>query len=145
MVVKDDILGGLKSALERGESLKRAMNTLFNSGYEKAEIEEAARALSSQPPIQPIVSTPEKISKISEAPSFSSKPIKEKKEKKPFTLFNNLFRKKSPETIQKVSSYGENGDRKLIIILVISLILLVASLLLIFIFKQQLIDLFSSP
>ncbi len=44
-MVNDEVLGGLKSALERGESLKRAMMTMFNAGYQKAEIEEAARAL----------------------------------------------------------------------------------------------------
>ena len=44
-MVNQDILGGLKSALERGESLKQAMMTFYNAGYRKEEIEEAARAL----------------------------------------------------------------------------------------------------
>jgi hypothetical protein len=45
MVINQEILGGLKSALERGESLKRAMMTFYNSGYKKEEIEEVARML----------------------------------------------------------------------------------------------------
>lgn len=44
-MVRQDILGALQSALTRGETLKRAMMTLYNSGYKKEEIEEAAAAL----------------------------------------------------------------------------------------------------
>ena len=39
----DDIVGGLKAAIERGEELKEAMMTFYNAGYSKKEIEEAAR------------------------------------------------------------------------------------------------------
>jgi len=39
----DDLLGGIKAAIYRGETLKQAMITLFNAGYSKSEIEEAAR------------------------------------------------------------------------------------------------------
>jgi len=39
----DDILGGIKAAIERGEELKEAMITFYNAGYSKKEIEEAAR------------------------------------------------------------------------------------------------------
>ena len=37
-MVNKEILGGLRIALEKGESLKRAMTTLFNAGYKKEEI-----------------------------------------------------------------------------------------------------------
>lgn len=61
-MIDDEILGGLKSALERGEPLRRAMMTLYNAGYKKEEIEECARKLISpgdvsNPPIQPIQET----------------------------------------------------------------------------------------
>lgn len=53
-MVNEEILGGLKLALERGESLKKAMMTFFNSGYKKEEISEAARLLENyHPEIQP--------------------------------------------------------------------------------------------
>jgi cobalamin biosynthesis Mg chelatase CobN len=42
-VSNDDILGGIKAAISRGETLKQAMITLFNAGYSKGEIEDAAR------------------------------------------------------------------------------------------------------
>jgi len=43
--MRQDILGALQSALIRGETLKRAMMTLYNAGYKKNEIEEAAAEL----------------------------------------------------------------------------------------------------
>ena len=56
-MVREDILGGLKLALSRGDSLQNAMQSFYNSGYKKEEIEEAARALHQQtiqqPPRQP--------------------------------------------------------------------------------------------
>ena len=39
----NDILGGIKAAIERGEEIKDAMMTFYNAGYSKREIEEAAR------------------------------------------------------------------------------------------------------
>ncbi|MEK6845033.1 MAG: hypothetical protein AABX44_02135 [Nanoarchaeota archaeon] len=38
-----EILGGLRHALNRGESLEKAMISFYNAGYKKEEIEEAAR------------------------------------------------------------------------------------------------------
>lgn len=56
-MARQDILGALNSALARGETLKQAMMSLFNAGYTKKDIEEAAAALNqiTQPQIaQPI-------------------------------------------------------------------------------------------
>ena len=44
-MVNETVLAGLKSGLARGESLKKAMMTLYNAGYKKEEIEEAARSI----------------------------------------------------------------------------------------------------
>ena len=43
--MKEDILEGLKSAVSKGESLRQAMQSFYNAGYKKGEIEEAARDL----------------------------------------------------------------------------------------------------
>lgn len=37
------LLGGIESGISRGQSLKEAMISLYNSGYEKKEIEKAAK------------------------------------------------------------------------------------------------------
>lgn len=41
-MVRDDILGGIELALSKGESLEQAMQTFFNAGYKREEVEEAA-------------------------------------------------------------------------------------------------------
>jgi len=41
-MVRPDILGGLKNALERGESLDRAVNSFVDAGYDPKEVKEAA-------------------------------------------------------------------------------------------------------
>ena len=44
-MVRTDILGGLKNALERGESFDEAKNSLVSAGYPKSDVEEAALTL----------------------------------------------------------------------------------------------------
>lgn len=38
-----EILGGLRAAFKRGESLEKIMISFYNAGYKKEEIEEAAK------------------------------------------------------------------------------------------------------
>ena len=52
-MVNEEILGGLKASVERGESLGQAMQSFYNSGYKREEIEEAARVLQQQPKEHP--------------------------------------------------------------------------------------------
>jgi hypothetical protein len=55
-MVREDIFGGLKNAVSRGQSLADAMQTLINAGYPHEDVEEAARALQSRtmpPQLQP--------------------------------------------------------------------------------------------
>ena len=44
-MVREDILGGLKNALERGESMQDAKASLISAGYSQAEVEEALATL----------------------------------------------------------------------------------------------------
>ncbi len=46
-MVNQEILGGLKHALNRGESLEKAMLSFYNAGYRKEEIEETAKFIQS--------------------------------------------------------------------------------------------------
>jgi len=41
----EEIIGGLKNALERGESLDSAKITFINAGYKKEDVEEAAKQI----------------------------------------------------------------------------------------------------
>lgn len=47
-MVNEEIVGGLISALSRGESLEKAMMTFFNAGYKKEEIEISAKEVYNQ-------------------------------------------------------------------------------------------------
>lgn len=47
-MINEEIIGGLVSALSRGEPLEKAMMTFFNAGYGKGEIEESAQEVYKQ-------------------------------------------------------------------------------------------------
>lgn len=41
-MAREDLIGALKNAIERGESMSLAKTTLINAGYKKQDVEEAA-------------------------------------------------------------------------------------------------------
>jgi hypothetical protein len=47
-MANEEIMGGLISALSRGESLENAMMTFYNAGYKKEEIEDSAKEVYNQ-------------------------------------------------------------------------------------------------
>ena len=44
-MVREDIISSLRNAVERGESLEKAKQSLRNAGYDSAEVEQSAAAL----------------------------------------------------------------------------------------------------
>ena len=54
-MAKEDIIGGLALAIQKGEPLEQAMKSFLNAGYKNKDIQEAARILQSSPdtPIPP--------------------------------------------------------------------------------------------
>jgi len=175
-MVNNEIFGGLRSALERGESLKRAMTTLFNAGYKKDDIEEAARVMAANPVenMRELLSAPTpseitgSVPKPKQLPTQKEKPLLQEKMKEPKPL-KQISKPESASTqtpmpameqqrmmpvaqggqfqpIQIVSNYGEEKptDKIIVIVLIVILIFLLGLLATIFIFKQELINLFSS-
>jgi len=136
-MVNEEVFGGLKSALERGQTLERAMLTLFNSGYKREDIEEAARALmeiqpSAQltPPIKTVPMSPV----IKQAPQVLAPP-RQPKSFEPMTFQQQSTQIQRPiqpqiqkpiqkqpiqiqqpvqvqKPIQKVSNYGEEKQKE---------------------------------
>jgi hypothetical protein len=47
-MINEEIIGGLVSALSRGESLENAMMTFYNAGYKKDDIEDSAKEVYNQ-------------------------------------------------------------------------------------------------
>jgi len=148
-MVREDILGGLKSAISRGESLKQAMITFYNAGYKKEEIEWAAKTFQTQ---NPVVSMTQKESKIvPQKKSFSNKLHLRKKIISKFSEPKQVqeipqVSKQTKKNIQKVSKYGKKPSEfegKLIIILIVLLVFLFAVLAGIFLLRTQLIDFFN--
>ena len=44
-MVREDLICALRNALERGESVSEAIQSLVNAGYNRVEIEEASEVL----------------------------------------------------------------------------------------------------
>lgn len=167
-MVNEEILSGLKSALERGKSLKSSMTAFLNSGYRKEEIEEAARALAEAANAEPknseaasIPSTPADYEKTKKQffkklipekksipvlkPLSAKKPDKETKEPVQEPVPQEIPAQKPVQKNNEVSYYGkENPKEKILMILLLSsIIFLFIALVLIFIFRKELINFFS--
>jgi len=96
-MVNEEIVGGLVSALSRGESLQRAMMTFYNAGYPKEEIEGAAKVIYSKEGLETIEKDKSKINAIASRFGLVKK-------NSPKIIQNQNIPKKS---LQKISSYGE--------------------------------------
>lgn len=129
-MVREDILEGLRVALHRGESLKQAMMTFYNSGYNNQEIEEAARALQIE----------EKTSRQTFQNNSQQISQEQSQQIQPPTEYSSG---------QVVSNYGNQENqkkppRKLLIILVVILLVVFAGLLTtIFVFWNEFSSLLS--
>ena len=143
-MVNDEILGGLRSALDRGESFKKAMMTFFNAGYKKEEIEEAAGILNSQG-VQPAAAS----TQVAQSKLVQPQAQTTSNKLEPVMPTNMMqvpvqYQQQAPAVKQKVSNYGdESKDKTLIFILIGVLVFLFGTLLAIFIFKNELISFFS--
>jgi len=72
-MVEQEVLAGLKNALDRGQPLEKAIQSLINAGYNPAEVRQAAQEASTS--ILHHISNSEEQEKIKEIPkkSFFSK------------------------------------------------------------------------
>lgn len=153
-MVNDEIVWGIKNALDRGESLQNAMMSFFNAGYDKKEIEDAARTLLNYQSsflqkkneiakANPKEETTQKFSQLSkeEIPPLPQTPA---------PLFNKTV-KESVEQLEKVqktetpakkdkSKKISNKEKTIVTLLIIFLAFLFGILIIIFLFRQQLVD-----
>ena len=144
----EEILGGIKSAVERGADLKSAMMTFYRSGYSKKEIEDAAARYLQKKKQGEYVQ--EKVLE-KELPKNKTKPVsgeikpgevKSGETKKEKTQTKPLVQK--PVNIkQKVSNYGEKKKapfEKSTILLIVILIILLGILGVVFLFQGEIVD-----
>jgi hypothetical protein len=151
--MNEEIVGGLKSALERGEPIKRAMMSFFNAGYKKEEIEEAAKFLNSNP--AGIIAHASPAVAQAPSPNLTQKEIPSPPAQAPFQSSSQVvssYPAISNQQIQSapiVSNYEktekkEPKDKVMIIILITALVFLLGLLASIFLFKSEIINFFSN-
>ena len=133
-MVNEDILGGIETAIARGESFESSMMSFFNAGYVKEDIEWAAKAFQ----INQAKMVPEKIQMKPKAPVV----VETKKE-----VAQPQFIKK-PILKQNVSEYGKQAsefqEKILLIVLVSAFVLLLGLLAGVFLFKEELVTFINS-
>ena len=82
-MVNEEILGGLRVAISHKSTLKDAMQSFYNAGYKKEEIEEAAKIVFAEQHGQKVQRPVEQIDKnIPEKQLVEKKQTPEQKEKK---------------------------------------------------------------
>ena len=79
--MREDIYGAIKNALERGETIEEAIQSLINSGYNSVEVKETAQEIVKGTLTGLSLKPPTKIS--SDKKEFKSLPIQEIETKKP--------------------------------------------------------------
>ncbi len=138
-MVREDILAGLKSATQKGESLKQAMISFYNAGYSKEEIEEAARVLQSQGIVQPVVQTTSQKENQQTQQNFVQGQSVQK------VSSYGVPPPQQNQQVQKISNYAipKKKGKGFVIILVGLLVLLIGLLITVVIFKDQILEFFS--
>ena len=104
-MVKPEIVEGLREAVGRGEPLRKAMMSFFNSGYTKEEVEEAAIEMKKiQPVILPTVQSvaPGQPIQPNLVPQVQQTPFSQPPQFRPLPQF-------PAQTIQAVSDYGQKA------------------------------------
>ncbi len=122
-MVNEEIIGGLISALSRGESLQKAMMTFYNAGYQKEEIEGSAKEVyrqlgpqamgvsgSLQNTFNTIASKVGLVKKNPQERIPGQNIIQQSFQERRFD--KNNFNKNREKHPQKISSYGENNYGK---------------------------------
>ncbi|MEN7981945.1 MAG: hypothetical protein ABFQ65_00675 [Nanoarchaeota archaeon] len=115
-MVNESILGGLRIAIAHKSSLKDAMQSFYNAGYDKKEIEEATQIVFNEQRGKPVESKQVVEKSQTLEKKYQAKPLK-------------------PKTVQATKSLKKNIG--LIILLIGILIILFGILFGLFIFKDK--------
>ena len=165
-MVREDILGGLRSALNRGESIKQAALSFLNAGYKQEEIDEAARVLEAervQQPVQQIPTQPGQVQQPQPQPATqvqqstvvqkvsaygqATQPVQPIQP--PAQQPQQPIQQPQPVVIpQRVSAYDQVPEKPkgkaVVFILVALLLILLGILTAVFFFKEEIMGFFNS-
>lgn len=144
-MIKEEIAGGLKAAMARGETLEKAMMSFYNSGYSKQDIEDAAHHL--QAPSFTNVNKQQINPLNNQNIVKSQQEIKQPEKKTNIVEEKPIVQEKIKETSSKqkqvVSNYQEKPKKSgmvLTLILVFLFLLLVGALIGFILFREDLIE-----
>ncbi|MEK6882326.1 MAG: hypothetical protein AABY22_22090 [Nanoarchaeota archaeon] len=130
-MTKEDIIGGLRNAISQGATLKEAMQSFYNAGYEKEDIIEAARELQMQNFSQLNKTRP----LIPQQPNTNIQniqPTKTQIQKLPVT----------PGTNNQIQTIQQKSDNKIgwIVFFIVLLIILIGVAISLIFFKDKIIE-----
>jgi uncharacterized membrane protein len=156
-IPNQEILGGIRSAIARGSNLRDAMMSFYQAGYDKTEIEEAAKVYVE------LQKSPEEIVKKDENKENKKQSIKkiiskeektnnklEESKKEAKQKETKIKKKETPKVIQRVSNYDLPKKPKppkgkaVTIILIFLLLFLLGALAAVILFKDELVRFFNS-
>ena len=141
-MVREDIVAGLKNAVERGYPLETAKQAFLNAGYSRQEVEEAATYLSRgainiQQPMQPI------------RPQQQAQPAQYQQPQQPYpqpAQYPQYPQQQPQPTLmqQQIQKPAEKKGKGLVISLIVLLVILVIAAIGAFIYKTQIISFFNT-
>jgi archaellum component FlaD/FlaE len=168
-IPNQEILGGIRAAIARGSNLKDAMMSFYQAGYDKTEIEQAAKVyVELQKSPEEIIkkedskekpkSKEKEDKKEEKKKEVVAKPLEKKEEKKKEekeekekdSSENNSKKKEPPKVVQRVSNYDLPKKPKppkgkaVTIILILLLLFLLGALAAVILFKDELVRFFNS-
>ncbi|MGC9309565.1 MAG: hypothetical protein ACP5D2_02620 [Candidatus Nanoarchaeia archaeon] len=132
----NDLIGGIRNALERGSNLQQAKQTFLNAGYTQQEVEQAASYFpQSQQPAQQPASQTSQPSTQPQPQQPQTKKLPQQEQAKP-GAFSRFF-SKTGAGLKTIFSFigtffSHLGKKKIIIIIliIISIMILIAAALL---------------
>jgi len=131
---KEEIIAGLRQAIERGHSLEQAKQSFLNAGYNSREVEEAAASISGVLTEFPEIHSSDYQQQQSQQTqqSFLSKQPQQAKLQ---------FQPQPIQQFQPIQQYQQpKKSRKLIIFLIIFLLILIAGLIATIFFKEKIVN-----
>ena len=139
--MREDILGALKSALIRGETLKKAMMSLYNAGYKKNEIEETA-AMLQQMTSQTYVAQTNSTKQIQQSSQKTSPQNIQSSPSKTSPIIQQIPQLNYPNQASQYGSpnFGKSASKIKIVFISLILIILIGLAVGVFVFREELIE-----
>ena len=136
--MREDIRGGLKNALERGETIEQAIRSFINAGYNETEVREAANQI-----IPGVISTLDPQRKVPALQTNKPKPVFKPLTTQPQAPGTRDIQPRTQLGYQIKTPKPRRNTRK-IIALTIILLILVSILATTIIFRKEIVDFLTS-